>query len=228
MFNSISTFDNDGAWRNCLSMTDEPNRPLSLARSLYDQSEKLFAFYDFGEVEIYDTIEEMEKSQKLYRGRSLAFQKRYVGDEILKSLLFEAEQLDMESVWVCIDHYTSSMNVLRIESNVVERKERVLDEDKDDVSLEEIDEGVDNGEDGEDSGLEEEEEERVVEDEVAGVVEDKGFFATYREVLLRQNASDAAGPNESSTLEEDAVGGDGEVFPVVSVVILRTNGEMEE
>jgi hypothetical protein len=96
MFKSISTFDNDGAWRNCLSMTDEPNRPLSLARSLYNQSEKLFAFHDFGEVDIYETIEDMEKSQKLYRGRSMAFQERYTGEEILKSLLFEAEQLDME------------------------------------------------------------------------------------------------------------------------------------
>eukprot|EP00596_Hydrurales_sp_CCMP1899_P001986 CAMPEP_0119054278 /NCGR_PEP_ID=MMETSP1177-20130426/74965_1 /TAXON_ID=2985 /ORGANISM="Ochromonas sp, Strain CCMP1899" /LENGTH=511 /DNA_ID=CAMNT_0007034469 /DNA_START=1048 /DNA_END=2583 /DNA_ORIENTATION=- len=151
MFKSISTFDNDGAWRNCLSMTDEPNRPLSLARSLYNQSEKLFAFHHFDEVEIYETIEDMEKSQKLYRGRSMAFQERYTGEEILKSLLFEAEQLDMESVWVCIDHYTSSMNVLRIESNVVERKERVHEEDDD--SLGDIDEGVNNGEDGEDAYL---------------------------------------------------------------------------
>jgi hypothetical protein len=52
------------------------------------------------------------------------------------------------SVWVCIDHYTSSMNVLRIESNLVEQKESVLDEGDD--SLEDIDEGVNNGEDGED------------------------------------------------------------------------------
>jgi hypothetical protein len=208
MFKAISTFDNDGAWRNCLSMTDEPNRPLSLMRSLFNQCEKLFTFHEFGEVEISDTIEDMEDSQKLYRGRSLAFQKRYIGEEILKSLLFEAEVLDMESVWTCIDHYSSSINVLRIEQNVMEQKDTVSDEDDyDDSNLEECDEDVYDSEDGDNDGEEEEEEE---EEEDKAVVEDKAAKAfSYRDMLLRQNLGDTAEPEESSTREGDNVG-DGE------------------
>lgn len=212
MFKAISIFDNDGAWRNCLSMADEPNRPLSLMRSLFNQCEKLFTFHEFGEVEISDTIEDMENSQKLYRGRSLAFQKRYIGEEILKSLLFEAEVLDMESVWTCIDHYSSSINVLRIEQNVMEQKDTFSDEDEDDDSnLEEYDEDVNDSEDGDNVREEEEEEEREEEGgEDKAVVEDEAAKAlSYRAILLRQNLGDTAQPDESSTREGDNVG-DGE------------------
>jgi hypothetical protein len=51
----------------------------------------------------------LEHSRKSYLARSESAKLRDVADKIREQMLFENETLDLELLWICVDHYRASM-----------------------------------------------------------------------------------------------------------------------
>mmetsp|Transcript_10343 Transcript_10343/g.15533 ORF Transcript_10343/g.15533 Transcript_10343/m.15533 type:complete len:314 (-) Transcript_10343:1689-2630(-) len=109
---AIIVADECGDWRIVLSLCGELNRPMTLARSELRNCERFLPSYVVL-THFHESLLEIDNDRLLYLGRAGSQQHRVIGEEFLEKLVFDTESLDTELLWVCVDHFTASLQSLR-------------------------------------------------------------------------------------------------------------------
>ena len=97
--------DEEKKWPTSFNLACEAERPMVECEAAIKKLPVEYGLYP----ELTECLRDLHHSRLTYLARSESAKLREIANEMQEHMLFEHEELDMDLLWLCVDHYRASM-----------------------------------------------------------------------------------------------------------------------